>query len=207
MKIDLVNNKIEDIPSVLCDEVHGEWMSGEVGLLKECDAILCPKGTYNEFGLASSTLNAPCIECPTNLYWGTSYCQEPLQSDQSILQDIFISTNGKSWTSYSNWDVPGSSICDYEGVSCDNGKITAIELPKNGLSGTISSEIWKIETLSKLALNDNAVSLNFTGINEAQNLEELKISNTKIKNFEGLEQAGSSLKKLYLSRNDFTGEF
>jgi Leucine-rich repeat (LRR) protein len=71
MDIDLVGNKIESIPEVLCEKVN--WNNGDVGNYG-CHAIACPPGLTNHMGRQS--IMAPvCTPCKdAKLYYGQDDC-------------------------------------------------------------------------------------------------------------------------------------
>uniref|UniRef100_A0ACD5WLQ3 Uncharacterized protein n=1 Tax=Avena sativa TaxID=4498 RepID=A0ACD5WLQ3_AVESA len=78
----------------------------------------------------------------------------------------------------------GNDPCnDWLGVTCDQGKVTVLNLPGYGLNGTISSTLGNLSTLSDIRLHDN----NLTG-HVPDSLTNLK-----------------SLKKLDLSTNNLIG--
>jgi len=78
----------------------------------------------------------------------------------------------------------GNDPCkDWLGVTCDQGKVTVLNLPGYGLNGTISSSLGNLSTLSDIRLHDN----NLTG-HVPDSLTNLK-----------------SLKKLDLSTNNLIG--
>ena len=211
LKLDLVDNKISGIPEILCDaDIYGQWMGGEMANLKSCDAILCPAGTYNAFGFASSKLSlSSCKACPSNKFMGASFCGDNFLDDRAIFETMFISTGGKYWKTSTNWDNDSASICMFHGVRCEDGdgKVTHLKLVNNGLSGSISSYIWQLQSLRELDLSDNAVDIDFAGIDSAINLKLLKLSNTNIVDINGIDKATANLNELHLSNNDLSGTY
>ena len=78
LHINLVNNRmVDDIPDVLCTKA--QWMHGLVALY-DCDAILCPRGTFSATG-QQTTDDTPCELCPKitgavkpTYYMGSTSC-------------------------------------------------------------------------------------------------------------------------------------
>ena len=73
-----------------------------------------------------------------------------------------------------------------------------INLSENGLVGTLPKAVWEMINFKILKLRDNPdLDVNFSDIGDAWFLENLVLSNTGIKSFEGLENA-HKLKQLHL---------
>lgn len=115
---------------------------------------------------------------------------------------------------YNVYITSGSTHCDYYGVTCDeNNRTTEIELPYNGLKGEIHPSLFELEKLKVLDLSYNKVwfadkgdefnnyqvdSHGFQGLENAENLEQLRMSGTATTKFGGLS-GGKNLKHLYLN--------
>jgi hypothetical protein len=97
--LNLEGNQIEGIPSVLCDNSHLDWMNGEVRLVGNCSAILCPPSTWSPHGKAVSKLGVYCESCPSSKYYGGTTCETSSSSlanrERQILDILFISTGGR----------------------------------------------------------------------------------------------------------------
>jgi len=54
---------------------------------------------------------------------------------------LYDSTAGASWTNKSNWKFAGDTTprtaCDWYGVSCAGGRVTALSMIGNNLNGTL----------------------------------------------------------------------
>jgi Leucine-rich repeat (LRR) protein len=209
LDIMLEGNKISGIDTDLCSK--SEWMDGAVGKLKNsCDAILCPKGTFNMFGKLGITSGASCIECSTSLYFGSVTCKgHKTNEEKSILDNLFRATGGHQWRRKGNWTKVGVPICHREGIVC-NGKnadsgVTEIELMKNNLKGEIPAEVFTLPYIKLLSFTDNQVQLSFTRISEAKKLVTLKISNADMRSMDGIGLASKTLSELHLAGNQFKG--
>ncbi|MEI7988937.1 MAG: hypothetical protein WCI88_07840 [Chloroflexota bacterium] len=76
-------------------------------------------------------------------------------NDCNALTAIYNSTGGSAWTTSTGW-MAGDKPCDWYGISCaDVGgtlRITGLELPGNGLTGALPTEISLLTSLVTLNL-------------------------------------------------------
>ena len=104
-------------------------------------------------------------------------------SDRAALEALYDATGGDGWTNRTNWktaSVPG----DWHGVTTDaDGRVTGLDLHRNGLAGPLPSELGGLTRLESLDLGRNALTGPIPGV--LGSLVELEL--------------------LILSRNDFTG--
>ena len=210
MNIELVGNKMTGIAPELCDNV--KWMDGLVEAF-QCDAIMCPSGTYNNDGLAW-TNDDLCEACVSSEYYGSVYCEalaEPdVTTERDILEQIFYDTGGRTWNVEGNWTIPWIPICSWEGVSCfsdfsdADSDVESINLEGFGLSGSIPSAIYDLPALKYLIIGDNDVDISFDGIQNATTLEVLSLKSIGLSSIEGIEYA-SNLKDLDVSENFLAG--
>ena len=70
LSLQVSGNRISGIDERLCF-VEG-WNDNDVGQF-ECDAILCPAGTWNHIGRMSSE-DTPCLPCRKATYMGSTKC-------------------------------------------------------------------------------------------------------------------------------------
>ena len=204
----------KSIPSVLCDNV--DWMLGEVGKVSQnsrCNAILCPPQTWNEFGKATSHLNATCLPCPgnTNLY-GQVVCGDVKAGrEKEILDKLFSATGGRYWNkTHDNWMKPGVPICQREGIYCGgdnagNEGVTELRLQDFGLRGQIPTEVWELPSVRSLGFSHNSVDISFEGIETTTNLVVLKLSNCQLRSLDGLRNAPGRLSEIHLASNQLDG--
>ena len=79
-------------------------------------------------------------------------------SDREVLEVFYESTGGSEWTNSENW-LTDAPLADWHGVRVDTeGRVTALALPRNGLSGPIPPEIGGLAELSSLFLFSNDLS-------------------------------------------------
>lgn len=70
LDIALEGNLISGLPSQYCQK--NQWIDGLVDHFG-CNAILCPPGTFNEFGHQMSS-TTPCVPCSSSKYYGATTC-------------------------------------------------------------------------------------------------------------------------------------
>ena len=93
-------------------------------------------------------------------------------AERGILRDFYILAKGNEWTDISGWMGEHSSYCDWYGVTCDNSDegegyvdqhIIRLELPNNGVSGSLSSSFYcpicELTRLEALDLSDNDIKV------------------------------------------------
>ena len=205
MRFDAANNQITKVNGDLCNQ-RG-WFNGEVGRVIDdggngCDAILCPKGTYNAYGRAKSGTNGGCLSCPNGEFAGAIGCDgitgEEDNLEQKILDRLFIETGGSNWTKKNNWE--NGTVCEYEGVTCsieeENGNegVEEINLAGFGLTARIPTQIYKLPFLKRIDFSNNNVDLSFEGIDQALNLVEIIIEDADLTSIEGISEAPSLTK-------------
>ncbi|CAO2840355.1 unnamed protein product [Amaranthus hypochondriacus] len=128
------------------------------------------------------------------------------QDQQSLLN---FSDSLSSSFSPLNWSYDSNCCSSWEGIKCNNeGRVTHLWLPLRGLSGSISSSINDLKTLSHLNLSYNELSgLLPNGIfSSLINLEIIDISsNSLFGNFSVSGSFYSSIRVIDVSSNVFHG--
>ena len=108
-----------------------------------------------------------------------------VETDRAALTDLYNNTGGASWTTNTNWGSSTEPLGTWYGVTTDaNGRVTALRLSGNHLSGTLPASLGNLTKLTRLSLARNQL----TG--------------------EIPEELGNlaSLRYLYLNNNQLTGE-
>ncbi|MDE2876040.1 MAG: Ig-like domain-containing protein [Gemmatimonadota bacterium] len=125
---------------------------------------------------------------------------------REVLTAFFEATGGSSWTSNANWltDAPVSS---WFGVTVEDSLVTALELPGNGLSGTLPSAVRDFGDLRRLDLEGNALTGGLpSDLGDLVELEALDLSTNR---FSGRlpREIGrlEALERLDLSDNQLEG--
>jgi Leucine-rich repeat (LRR) protein len=199
----LADNHISSIPPSIC--AKSDWLGGNLTL--NCDALLCPPGTYNVFGRQVGS-SAPCEVCTfgTAHYYGTMDCglaDGPYATTTELLAYVFHATNGSLWTSNRYWNTD-TAVCKWFGVHCVNGEVVELNLAANNLKGTIPSAIYYLPSLQILNVAGNEVDISFDLIETAQNLKELYLNSTSVSHLDGVGKAGS-LVKLFAGSSKLAG--
>ena len=84
--------------------------------------------------------------------------QTSIPADQcEALVALYQGTGGTSWTNRSGW-LSDSNPCAWHGVSCFEGKVVALDLFANNLTGELPLDIGGFPELKTLTLNDNPLS-------------------------------------------------
>jgi Leucine-rich repeat (LRR) protein len=219
LSIDLVGNRIDEIPPELCE--LGGWMGGAVEEYN-CDAILCGKNTYSEHGRAVNDDDV-CQSCfDDNPYLGATTCSTAPSEREPwrILAGFYLALTGDKWEVKDGWEIIETfsetgffeksdvklDVCDgWYGVICDGGEITEISLPRNDLFGTVPDSIFALPSLQIFDISGNNVQItDFKAATEASNLTALVMSNVKVQKLDGIGDI-VGLRLLYLDGLDIEG--
>lgn len=76
-------------------------------------------------------------------------------AERAALMDIYNSMGGSKWVNKKNWGG-STNPCTWFGVLCSAGRVVRINMPKNGLKGTIPSSIGNLPNLIQLTLTKNS---------------------------------------------------
>ncbi len=81
------------------------------------------------------------------------FCHE---ADVAALEALYGSAGGASWTSSDGWLQPGP-LSDWHGVETDSvsGRVVALDLSGNGLSGVVPGSLSSLKSLRELRIDDN----------------------------------------------------
>ena len=158
------------------------------------DTALCAPtdGAFRRW-MASIGDHRPGADCPPDA--------------QRILGALYESAGGAGWTNATNW-LSEEPVASWYGVEADaEGRVTALDLRDNGLSGTIPDEIVDLLDLRRLDLRENRLTgeilPRLVGL---PTIASLYLSGNR---FTGTVPSGlaqlTSLRNLYLSDNRFEG--
>lgn len=194
------NNNLEQIPEALCSLGWNDAPQSSA----DCNFIMCPAGTFNELGRATTEL--PCIPCPSAVFAGTTSCGDV---ERDALISFFYSMEGSQWTHSDGWGSV-SSVCDWYGVACHTdgaraGLVRSLDLRSNNMVGTFSSRLWLLTELEELDLSDNDIRFeSFERVGDAARLTTLKLSNNVIDALTGIGLA-TSLRHFYCTNCEIHG--
>lgn len=132
--------------------------------------------------------------------------------DLSTLTTLYNATNGDNWTTKTNWDITGETSCDpcndnWYGITCENGRVTEINLEDNKLIGTLPTSIGDLSELKILNLKKNQIGNSIPiAIGNLSNLQQLTLSGNQLTGTIPSEIGNlSNLLKLELSFNQLDG--
>lgn len=209
LNLQMEGNKFTDFDDRFCSNL--DWMGGAVANYS-CNALMCAPGYHSIYGRQNSTESA-CTPCPTSTdadyipspYWGSISC-DGLVDDKAILELFYSETKGTNWKNNHGW-LKTDDICTWYGVECKDGiSVQAIRLGANNLVGTPPKELFLLKQLHTLWLNSNPIAFSFEGIGKAQNLIDLRLDGTGLKDTFGVGDA-KTLIKLNLRYNQISGGF
>ena len=98
-------------------------------------------------------------------------------TDREILEVFYHATGGPDWDYQGGW-MSEPSIEDWEGVGVDTaGRVQALWLPYNNLSGSIPAELGNLSNLVELQLPENRLTGSIPAeLGSLGNLEDLDLS-------------------------------
>ena len=153
------------------------------------------------------------------------------RADRAVLTAFYNATNGSEWTRSDNWLSDGP-LGEWHGVTANAaGRVTALDLAgnalsgwiprelgglenlqklnlySNALSGSIPRELGRLENLQKLYLNSNALSGSIpAALGGLKNLQDLDLDDNALSGSIPRELGGlENLQKLYLYSNALSG--
>ena len=83
------------------------------------------------------------------------YCNE---SDVAVLDSFYRNTGGEDWTNSSGWLRDGA-VSEWYGVRADSlGRVTRLDLSRNGLTGRLPTILGQLAQLTELRIDGNTLS-------------------------------------------------
>ncbi len=80
------------------------------------------------------------------------------QSDLRVLESLYLASGGEEWTNATGWLERAAAAQRY-GVATDAlGRVTALDLTGNGLTGRLPENLGQLTLLTELRVADNALS-------------------------------------------------
>ncbi len=84
-----------------------------------------------------------------------AFCNE---SDRSVLESIFVTTNGGGWLRSVGW-LESPAVAEWHGVEADSlGHVVSLDLSSNGLNGILPSAVGDLDKVTLLRVDGNLLS-------------------------------------------------
>lgn len=127
--------------------------------------------------------------------------------DRAILSAFYSATSGPIWKKADGW-LTEKSVCKWHGVTCNkkNGRVEALRLRFNNLTGPLPSIVGELDELKTLDLDGNQLYGELPP--ELNNLKKLTGLNLGKNSFSGRVPNLDRLRKLrgfWVNDNEFTG--
>ena len=138
---------------------------------------------------------------------GTAIDCPPL-TDHDVLEVLFDATGGRNWHNSDNW-LTDAPLNTWHGVGTDeSGRVQALFLPSNGLTGKIPLELGSLSNLRVLSLFSNGLTGKIPPeLGGLSNLEILALHSNRLTGEIPSELGDlSNLEELSLPFNDLTGK-
>ena len=129
------------------------------------------------------------------------------ESDRAALVALYEATDGENWTDSTNW-LSDRPIGEWHRVSVGgDGRVRALSLTGNGLSGPIPAQLGELTGLWTLLLERNELSGPIpTGLGGLSSLRLLSLSSNRLTGLIPAELGElTSLRSLFLGRNELSG--
>ena len=84
--------------------------------------------------------------------------------DRQILEELYHSTNGDTWTNNENW-LTDQPLDEWYGVKADTytDRVLKLDLADSGLSGELPENLWFLTELTDLYLEGNSLTEKYPG--------------------------------------------
>lgn len=120
----------------------GNWtFDGNATYLTFVDGVIQVSPRIEDFCVQSNVSEIPREEC-------------------NALVQLYYDTQGQDWTNQAGW-LESATPCSWYGVTCTNGRVTALALNENGLKGIIPDNFSQLSELTSLDFSFNVLEGNF----------------------------------------------
>ena len=101
-------------------------------------------------------------------------------SDVAVLASLYHAMGGTEWTNSDGWLGDGA-VSDWHGIASDSlGRVTALDLTNNGLSGQVPASLSELTRLTILRINENDLSGRLPLALAALSLREFHYADTEL---------------------------
>ena len=94
------------------------------------------------FPLTSPGWSSNCVANTTGRY---ANCDHPARVP---LVDLYLASQGDTWTLATNWLSSTVSPCNWLGVSCVSDVVVSLSLPNNNVGGTLPGSLGALTNLT-----------------------------------------------------------
>ncbi|CAN6243619.1 unnamed protein product [Urochloa humidicola] len=137
-----------------------------------------------------------------------SYAQSPIQSNSEHQILLGLKQHWGSSTALSRWNSTSAAHCNWGGITCTNGSVTAISLSEQSFVKPIPASLCLLKDLTSLKMSYNNFSTSFPiTLYNCSNLNYLDLSNNFFAGHlpDDISSLSAQLEHLNLSTNRFTG--
>ena len=171
------------------------------------------KGTWGpyetiDFLDPDPTANLPAFAAFRLLTSGNASAQDSVESDRAVLVALYNATDGPNWTGNTHW-LSNEPLSEWRGVGVnDDGRVTALWLFGNQLTGEIPVELSQLSQLQLLYLSSNQLTGEIpVELSQLSQLQDLSLYNNQLTGEIPVELSQLfQLQLLYLDSNRLTGE-
>ena len=129
-------------------------------------------------------------------------------ADRAALVALYNATGGANWTNNTNW-LSNEALSEWRGVTANaDGRVTALRLVENALSGEIPAELGNLTNLQVLSFSINTLSGEIPAeLGRLTNLQILSLSANGLSGKIPAELGDlANLQRLDLLQNELSGE-
>ncbi len=158
-----------------------------------------------------TTMNLHSITCL--LLLAATGTAEATVNERAVLLEFYKATGGHAWNDNYGWADPVVDLCNWYGVICngedvanrrvqESGKIMALKLSNNFVTGRTPASFWTLPSLMEVDLSDNShLEVDFVSLQQEESspLRMLKLRKSASTSMVGLAGAADTLEELDLS--------
>ncbi len=132
-----------------------------------------------------------------------------IPADQcQALVDLFAGADdgadGATWSKSAMW-LTHRVPCYWDGVTCENGVVTRLELPENNISGPLPASFIALSDLQRLDLSGNQLRGPLPDLSTMTQLESVNLANNQLTGPIPASLEDSMVAILWLENNNFSG--
>ncbi len=188
----------------------GETVSGialEWSSLDPSVAVVDSSGKVTAVGFGETKITAKLATASGTATILVDETDHMISRDREILEMLFNATGGKGWPKRDGW-LTDAPLGEWRGVRTNvKGRVTALKLGSNNLTGHIPSFLGKLDSLEELRLSQNSLTGSIPS--ELGNLAQLKVLSLTGNSLTGSipSELGNltQLEELFLYANSLTG--